>query len=469
MTTPRLAEVPLPEFGLPSEQPVVPAATYAARLAALRIKARAAGHDVVVVYADREHSANIAYLTGFEPRFEEAMVVIGARDEPALVVGNECRGYARVSQVPVRTVLYQNFSLMGQDRAASAPLAEILAHEGVAANTRVGVVGWKVYDEPGAAAPETWIDAPAYIVDALRGLAGDPSGVVNATDLFTNPRDGLRILNDVDQLAAFEFAACHTSTAVRDVLFGLEPGMTEFEAVRLMKLTGLPLSCHLMLSSGERAWMGLGSPSGKPIERGDAFTTAFGVWGALNCRAGWVVSDEGELPEDIRDYVDRLVAPYFTAIAEWYATVGIGVTGGALYEAVHRHIGDPFFGVFLNPGHQIHFDEWVNAPVFENSDVALSSGMALQVDVIPATGSAYFTTNIEDGIALADAALRAEFAARYPHAWKRIEARRAFMAESLGIVLKPEVLPFSNIPAYLPPFLLRPTRVMTMSAAPPLP
>ncbi len=163
------------------------------------------------------------------------------------------------------------------------------------------------------------------------------------------------------------------------------------------------------------------------------------------------------------------MAPYFTAIAEWYATVGIGVTGGALYEAVHRHIGDPFFGVFLNPGHQIHFDEWVNSPVFENSDVALRSGMALQVDVIPATGSAYFTTNIEDGIALADAALRAEFAARYPHAWKRIEARRAFIAESLGIVLKPEVLPFSNIPAYLPPFLLRPTRVMTIGAAPPLP
>ena len=101
--------------------------------------------------------------------------------------------------------------------------------------------------------------------------------------------------------------------------------------------------------------------------------------------------------------------------------------------------------------------------------MALRSGMALQVDVIPATGSAYFTTNIEDGTALADTALRTEFAARYPDAWKRIEARRAFMAKALGIVLNPEVLPFSNIPAYLPPFLLRPTRVMTIGAAPPIP
>ena len=34
------------------------------------------------------------------------------------------------------------------------------------------------------------------------------------------------------------------------------------------------------------------------------------------------------------------------------------------------------------------------------------SGMAFQVDIIPATGGPYFTTNIEDGIALADEPLR---------------------------------------------------------------
>jgi hypothetical protein len=36
------------------------------------------------------------------------------------------------------------------------------------------------------------------------------------------------------------------------------------------------------------------------------------------------------------------------------------------------------------------------------------------------------------------------------------------MKDVLGIELKPEVLPFSNIPAYLPPFLLSPRRVMTV-------
>ena len=93
----------------------------------------------------------------------------------------------------------------------------------------------------------------------------------------------------------------------------------------------------------------------------------------------------------------------------------------------------------------------------------LRSGMAFQVDVIPATGTDYFTTNIEDSIALADTSLRGEFAARYPAAWARIEARRRFMADALGIELHPDVLPFSNIPAYLPPFLLRPDRAMTLA------
>ena len=37
------------------------------------------------------------------------------------------------------------------------------------------------------------------------------------------------------------------------------------------------------------------------------------------------------------------------------------------------------------------------------------------------------------------------------------------MADSLGIRLKPEVLPLSNLPAYLPPFVLDPRRAMRIA------
>jgi hypothetical protein len=175
------------------------------------------------------------------------------------------------------------------------------------------------------------------------------------------------------------------------------------------------------------------------------------------------VHDESELPEGIRDYLDKLVKPYFAAAVAWYETLDIGVTGGALYKAVHDIVGAPFFGVGLNPGHLIHLDEWVHSPITNNSMLKLSSGMALQCDIIPATGTDYFTTNIEDGIALADEPMRAEFAALYPEAWGRIAARQTFMRETLGINLHESVLPFSNLCAYLPPFLLNPTRAMCVS------
>jgi hypothetical protein len=457
VVTARLAELALPEFGVPGEEPLIPPRLYAERVERLRERAQARRYDRIVVYADREHSANLAYLTGFDPRFEEALLIVGPDGEPAILVGNECWAMAAAAALPTRRHLFQDLSLPSQPRDRSPTLREILAEEGIAPGSRVGVVGWKTY-------AEKWMsDVPAYVVDELRGVVGASGAVENATDLLIDAADGLRVVNEVEQLAAMEAAACRTSQGVRRLLFGLRPGMTEREAVQLLQWDGTPLSCHLMLTAGPRATLGLLSPSDRPIGRGDRFTTAFGIWGALNCRAGFVVADASELPEGIRDYVERLVGPYFEAVAEWYAALHVGQTGGALQAIVDRRLGDPFFGIFLNPGHQIALDEWVNSPVWPGSTVELRSGMAMQVDVIPATGTDYFTTNIEDGIALADESLRGELAERYPAAWERIAARRRFMTEALGIDLHPDVLPFSNIPAYLPPFLLRPTRALTLA------
>ncbi len=456
MRRPTLISTDLPDFGMPPTSPELPGHVYRARMERLRARAADGGYHHLLVYADREHSANLSYLTGFDPRFEEAVLVIGPEGDPAILVGNECHGTAGAAPLKMRRHLFQDLSLPGQPRDRSLPLPDILRSEGVTEGSRVGVIGWKTY------ADRSFIEIPSFIVDTVRKLVGDPALVDNANDLLIDASDGLRVVNEPEQLAALEYAACQTSQGVRNLLFGLRPGMTERQAVRLLEWNGMPLSCHLMLTAGPRATLGLLSPGDRIIEEGDRFTTAFGVWGGLNCRAGFVVTDASGLPAGIGDYVDRLVAPYFAAIAEWYSALRVGVTGGELFEIIDRHLGDPFFGIFLNPGHQIHLDEWVNSPVFRDSPIELRSGTAMQVDVIPATGTDYFTTNIEDGIALADESLRTTFAASYPDAWSRIQARRAFMTDTLGIGLHPDVLPFSNIPAYLPPFLLSPHQVMAM-------
>ena len=461
-----LAGIDLPDFGVSKKEPSLPDEIYRRRIETLAERARVEHFDFFIVYGDREHFANIRYLTGYDPRFEEALLIISVTGNPSikplLLVGNEGFGYVGSSPIidDLEVVLYQSFSLLGQDRSESPRFADILQGAGIKNGVIVGTAGWKHFNEGEFPDPDYVLEIPSYIADGLRTITGDRTLVRNGNRILMDSSVGMRSTNEVEQLAAFEFSASYASQGVKNVLFGLKPGMSEYEAALLIGINGIPLSCHPMLSSGERAFLGMGSPSSRRILQGDAFTTAIGLWGGLTSRAGFVIETQKELPEDIRDYVDRLVVPYYAAIAAWYERVGIGVSGGELYEIIHKHIGDPFFGVTLNPGHLLHLDEWVDSPIYIGSHEKLVSGMALQVDVIPATGTAYFTTNIEDGIALADEGTREQLKAQYPATWSRIEARRDFMLEDLGIRLKPEVLPFSNIPAYLPPYLLSPHRAM---------
>lgn len=436
--------------------PVLSPPIYEGRLGRFAELCERRGLDHVVVYADREHSANLSYLTGFDPRFEEAMLIAGTSGRPVIVVGNECVGMAEAAPVDLDVVLYQEFSLPSQPRDRSPSLDAILADAGITDGDRVGIVGWKGTTDP------DFLDVPSFIADAVRRAVGRGS-VENATDLLIDAADGMRVVNEIEQVVAFEYAACHTSNGVKRLLANLEPGMTEQEAVALLGWNGSPLSCHLMLTAGERARLGLLSPGDRPIERGDPFTVAFGIWGALNCRAGFIVTDSSELDPAIADYIKKLVAPYFETVVEWYEALHVGQTGGVLHDIVATGMGDPFFGIFLNPGHQIHLDEWVNSPVGAGSQIELRSGMALQADIIPATGTAYFTTNIEDGLVIADETLRQDLATQHPDMWERMMRRREFMRDTLGIAVSDDVLPLSNIPAFLPPFILSRDHAMAMS------
>jgi hypothetical protein len=461
-----LRELQLPNFGTPTVEPTIPPETYLNRIEKLRTKALERGYDSFIVYGDREHFANVAWLTGYDPRFEEALLIIDLKNEtkPLLVVGNEGKGYTGISPIEkkLRIAIYQSFSLVSQPRGESRPLKAILRLGGIKRGGKVGVAGWKYFTDIEVNDYEATFEIPSYIADTVRKMAGK-GNLTNANALLIHPTEGIRAINDVDQLARFEYIGTQTSQALRDVLFNLRPGMTEYDAVRLMRLNGLPLSCHLMLSTGPRASMGLPSPCSRVIERGDPFTMAYGAWGSLNSRAGFVVESESELPRAIRDYIPKLVAPYFEAIADWYEKLRIGATGGELWKAIHDRIGDPFYGVYLNPGHLTSLEEWLSSPSYKGSKEKLASGMAIHVDIIPGTGTRYYTTNIEDGLCLTDAKLKKEFEGRYPEAWERIQVRRAFMTEELGLRIAPEVLPFSNIPAYLPPFILSPNRAMRMA------
>lgn len=459
-----LAPVAVPEFGSPAGLPELPPAEFEARLAAVRARMSDEGLDFLVVYGDREHAANIAFLTGYDPRFEEALLVIGRAGRPLLLVGNEGLAYSAISPLDLERNLYQTFSLLGQPRDRSKPLDTLLTDFGLGRHSRIGVAGWKYFDRRETPTPALWLETPAFIVDTLRELAGDRERVTNATALLMDPEIGLRATNSADQLAYFECVATYCSQSVRDLLAGVRPGMTEYEAIQLMRLNGIPTACHPNLGSGPRLALGLMSPSGRVLEIGDPMLIGLGLQGSLVARAGFLAHGPADLPAGAADYVDAVAKPYFAAAAAWWQSLAIGASAGEIAEQVIGMLSPAGLGPALNPGHLIHLDEWVHSPFFIGSPHRLCSGMALQCDIIPTPPAPYAPSNVEDGLALADEPLRAELARKHPASWARIEQRRRFMTESLGLRLQPEVLPFSNWPAVLTPYLLEPGLALRLAA-----
>lgn len=447
-----LKEVSIPVFGLPGARPAIPSATYEARAAALLDRAAS---DWVVVYADREHLANIAFLTGFEPRFEEALLLLGRNGDRVIITGNESIDYTPVTLLPnTRYVLAQCFSLMGQDRSRSADLVAILRDAGVTAGQSIALVGWKYLSEQEwtGAAPTFFV--PAFVVDSLRRIVGAAAAINDATALLMNPVDGLRAIVDADEIAQLEWGSARASAAVWNIVSGAEPGMSELECASKMGYSGEPLNCHVMMSaaSAPDTVIGLSSPSARPINKGDGVTTAVGYWGGLSCRAGLMADhDEAFLAK---------AKTYFNGLRAWYDSVDIGVAGKTVVAAVEAALAPAGLRPALNPGHLISHDEWMNTPIRPGSDDVILSGMAFQVDIIPTPMAAGQTLNCEDGVVIADAALRAELAQAHPEVYARMQARRDFVRDVLGINLKDCILPLSSTPLCFAPFWTKPGQLL---------
>ncbi len=388
------------------------------------------------------------------------MLLLDTKGGRLLLVGNECMGCLPEAARGCRVKLFQEFSLMGQPRDGSASLNMLLADFGLGRGVRVGCVGWKFFAGANIEHPRTALEIPSYIVDALRALVGDPAQVVNANSLLMSAENGLRLFNSADQIARFEYAAAYVSTSVREALAALRVGIAEKDVARHIDCGGLPLSCHPMVSFGEKARRGLASPSDRRAQLGDAFTMAFGIEGALTARAGVIASGPDELGAELRDFYPRLVANYFEVVVAWYEAMKVGAVAGDVFAAVETARAPALFSFALNPGHYIHLDEWVHSPFARGSRVVLLSGMALQSDIIPVSAGPFCCSNAEDGVALADEVLCAELAACHPDCWRRIAARRQFMREVLGIKLHDSVLPLSNTPAWLAPYALAPGLVL---------
>ena len=439
-----------------SEIPAAPAdmsdGLYAARLNQLTAALKARGLDAAVLYADREHGGNFGWMTGFEPRFEEACLVVHADGRAFVMLGNECLKMHAYSRIPVSPVHVPFFSLPDQPMEGEQPLADCFRAAGLSAGMKVGLMGWKVFT--GRMSDNAHLyDLPHFTVAAIAEATGSEANLCNAADIMMGADGGLRTVCTAEEIAQYEFAASLASNRVWQVLSELEIGKTEHELADHLAAYAQPLSCYSMCATGERFTNAVVFPRDKKVQSGDRFTVSMGLRGGLTCRAGYAVHTADELPEEIRDYVDALAKPYFAASATWYSTVAPGVTGGEVYAAVDAVLPKAQFGWQLNPGHLTAMEEWLSSPVKKDSPVQLRSGMVLQMDIIPKLPP-YAGVSAEDGVALADEALQAEIRERFPKTWARMQRRRQYMIETLGIPLDESVLPMSDTVGYLRPLLL---------------
>lgn len=451
----RLIRIDWPDNGTPDTPPGLSLKECSARLQSLRAAAAAAGHDAIVVYGDREHAANLHWLTGFDPRFEEAVLVVTPGDA-LLLAGNECLAYTGVSPLVqagvVRTGLCSSLSLPSQPRGGRR-LIDWLA-EMLALDDTVGAVGWKWYGPDEVDDPETALDIPAFLADPLRRLA---ARVENATALMMHPSHGLRARVDAAEIARLEFANHMAAAALKRMVFAFREGMTDFQALEAARIGGLPLGCHPTFAVGDAP--GLSGPSGRHLTLGLPISFNICHWGANICRAGWLARSPTDLPAPARDYLETFVEPYVQAMSDWCGMMRPGVSGGYVWAHMMAELPTETFGVTLNPGHLIGLDEWLSSPIREGSSDPLASGMAMQMDVIP-SHPVYGSTRMEDGYVIADAALRKTLTRDFPNVARRCAARARFMREVIGMEVPDCLLPLADTCGIVAPFLFDPAQVV---------
>ena len=130
----------LPEVKLTNQVPVYTKEDYERRFQGLATLMQMRGFDHLVIYGDREHFSNICFLTGFEPRFEEALLVF-SKDKwpPLLIVGNEGLSFSNIIPFAVNKEVYPAFSLIGQPHHNDKSLKDIFTASGIESHSKVGM------------------------------------------------------------------------------------------------------------------------------------------------------------------------------------------------------------------------------------------------------------------------------------------------------------------------------------------
>lgn len=428
---------------------------YTGRVQKLWNMEQASKYDAIVIYGDREHFSSIHYFTGYDPRWEESLLILKRNARPVLLVGNEGMGYVAGLKSEVEVQMYQTFSLMGQPNDnRSKKLDEIFRECGIGEETRVGLIGWKVYRQELFELSSLVTDVPHYIVETLAGITGIDK-IKNAADLLGDCEYGLKHQVSAKEIVQFDVIGTKISRGIYNCLKHVQPGMREVEAAELIGFNGEPMNMHPNINFGEaHVVVGLNSPKyDVKLEYGMPIGAGYGMRGSLVHKCGMYIRNEEDLPEAQKHYISDFLKPYFACVVKWYEMMKIGTSCGDIYDMVEETLGFEKFGIGLNPGHLTHTDEWTNSPLQKGSKVKVQSGMAFQCDFTVTVQNPFMSAHVEDGLVIADEVLREEVKRISPTCYERIQTRKRFIRDVLNIDLPEEVLPLSDLTCICFPYM----------------
>ncbi|MEK6190501.1 MAG: M24 family metallopeptidase [Carnobacterium alterfunditum] len=415
--------------------------------------------DTAIVYADREHGANFEYFTGFIPRFEEACLVIHANGESHLLLGNENVKMATHSRIKANPVHVPFFSLPNQPMAGEKTLDHYFKESHIAPDAKIGIIGWKLFTSKQYNNSDLF-DLPFYIIDSLMNYVTNRNQLQNFTFSLLSPKAGLRTTYNANEIAHYEYGASLAGIAMFRAIQEISVGKSEKEIGSLLAQHGQPNSVTTISATGQRFTNAILYPRDKTISLTDNYALTVGYKGGLSSRAGFVISSEAQLPENQKDYLEKVGKPYFKAYATWLETITIGISGDEFYTKIQEVFPSEIYGWSLNPGHYTADEEWLSSPFYKGSEAIIQSGQLLQIDMIPSVPG-FTGASCEEPIALADKTLRTELSQQYPEVWERIQARRTYIKEVIGIQFSDDILPLSDTVAFYTPFFLNKTLAYT--------
>lgn len=408
--------------------------------------------DLLIIYADKEHGGNFEYLTGFIPRFEEGLLLVDSSGTCTLILGNENLKMANYSRIPAELKHSPLFSLPNQPMDNEQPLEELLKDAGIETKQKIGLVGWKMFTTKNSA-PSHYFDLPYFIVEAIKSAAATQAEIVNGTHLFIDGDVGVRSTNNANEIAHYEYGANLSSTCILEAMDAVEIGVAETSLGNHLTAQGQPNTVVSIAAVGQRFEKANLYPTNKQAALGDSLSLTTAFKGGLSSRTGFVINAEEQLPDSQKNYLERLVKPYFHTVVYWLENIKIGLSGGDFYTQIEAVFPKKDYHWHLNPGHLVSDEEWMSSPIYPGSTETLKSGMLLQIDIIPSV-QGYTGVSAEECVALADQELQHAIQQQYPELWARILVRRTYLEQELGIKLSKDILPLSNTVAYLRPFFL---------------